>query len=184
MPPPKFPTRAQQSTTSGLGQAFTSPVKRHARPDKQKLVAPIGRDAKRRRLQAELDALLNPEKLLPPEQGPERGLDIDNNLQSGLEALPFQDSPIENEDASPRPRRTLPDSAGINLYQRWQTVLPRLVDALLLFVSASTGQIVEPLTSLQTTCSKIGCVRKTNTVLCLFQNRESHIASTIQCYSM
>ncbi|KAF9469487.1 hypothetical protein BDZ94DRAFT_692 [Collybia nuda] len=142
----------------------------------------MGRDTKRRRLQAELDTLLGGEETAPLlESTPNCDVD-DNSPPVGLEALPFQDAPVEDDATTPRTRRTLPDSSGINLYDRWKGVLPRLVDALLTFVSVSTGQIIDSPTSLQTTCSSIGCPRKTNTILCLFQNHFQKIdAVSCQC---
>lgn len=96
MPPPKFPTRAQQSVTRGLGQVFTSPVKRHARPEKKKAVAPMGHEAKRRRLQAELDALLRGEEDALLQNSPSfQGVD-EENLQP--EPEPHQDIFLPNDD--------------------------------------------------------------------------------------
>lgn len=151
--------------TTGLGQYFTSPARRHARPEKKRYIAPLGQLSKRRRLQAELEDLLNDEfedDVLPQLDGPSTTLEI--------EAEEPQPSLPNDNNESPRARRILPDDVAYSLYDKWKLVLPRLVDALLAFVSNSTGRVLSPPTTFQTTCTKPGCRRKTHKILCLFQD--------------
>ncbi|KAG6877329.1 hypothetical protein C0993_008549 [Termitomyces sp. T159_Od127] len=57
MPPPKFPTRSQQPTTSGLGKQFTSPLKRRDKAKTNTYVQYMGRKQEIAKLKSKIDAM-------------------------------------------------------------------------------------------------------------------------------
>lgn len=175
----KRPTRAQQPATSGLGLCFASPHKRFDKHKSKTLVVPIGQDAKRRRLEAELEALLNDtetEDATGDEVSFQSPAFVDNDAPLSPPAPPntLPDNPNVIPDETSKSRRISPDQASRNLYNKWQEVLQKLVEPFLDFISKSCGKVVQPAEILETTCCEPACARKTGTILCLFQSRKSH----------
>ena len=183
MAPPKQPTRGQQRVRSGLGLAFTSPIKRLDKRKTTTLVQPFGQAVKRHCLQSKLhDLLLRPRyrRENSPSTAPTPGpcepdpLLTDEGL-SMLDVLPGMDVDIPPPDLDSPPstsRRIVPNEKAHNLYKKWGDVIPTLVDSLLSYIASSTGTIDQPLLSIQSTCRRISCVRSTSPVLCLFQDRK------------
>lgn len=179
MPPPKQPTRAQQPATSGLGQAFASPIKRRSTRE-QSYVVPLGNEGKRRHLAEQLRAL-QAELYTPQPEVPIDPSDID--IPEEQELLPIEPLPIEPsnvpgpalvEDPEPTPRRVVPDKSANSLYNRWARVLPGLVNPLLSYITATTGKVPPPLNpGLKSKCFK-NCGAKTSIILCLFHTRKSY----------
>lgn len=181
MPPPKLPTRGQQLATSGLGRQFTSPIKSRD-PDKSRYVAPFGQTAKRRRLVErvqQLQAGISSGSTVPPATKPDPREPV--LIPDDLPILepPFEfESTLEPDIVDPPsptgtfPRRTQPNQASLSLYHRWQSILPRLIDPYLEYISATMGRIPPLVTGveLKSTCGG-ACVPKTATILCLFQTR-------------
>jgi hypothetical protein len=187
MAPPKQPTRGQQRVRSGLGLAFTSPIKRVDKRKTTTLVQPFGQAVKRRCLQSKLDDLLSrpqrrrgdspPTAPTPGPREPEALLTDEG--PSMLDVLPGIGVDILPSDLDPSPspstsRRIVPNEKAHNLYRKWGDVIPILVDPLLSYIESSTGTINQPLSFIQSTC-RISCVRSTNPVLCLFQDRKLEI---------
>ena len=188
MAPPKQPTRGQQRVRSGLGLAFTSPIKRVDKRKTTTLVQPFGQEVKRRCLQSKLDNLLSrPRRRRDSENSPPttptpgpcepESLLIDEG-PSMLDVLPGIDidiPPSDLDSPTSTSRRIVPNEKAHNLYKKWGDVIPTLVDPLLSYIASSTGTIDQPLSSIQSTC-RISCVRSTSPVLCLFQDRKLGIS--------
>jgi hypothetical protein len=165
-------TRAQQPSTLGLGQMFISPRKRFDKHKSKTFVVPIGQDAKRRRLAAQLQALLeetDDEKDNMPDVILEEPVAFEMWNDNPLPPSP-QPLPRTVPDTTPKPRRILPDETAHKLYKKWDKELFKLVDPLLAYISRSCGKVVHPTTALETTCLEPLCMRKTGVILCLFQN--------------
>ncbi|KAG5334825.1 hypothetical protein C0989_002947 [Termitomyces sp. Mn162] len=138
MPPPKYPTRAQQPSTAGLGKQFKSPTKRQNKAKTTTHVQYFGRKEEILRLQAKLDLLKRQAE----------------NHAAGIADPPIPDAPKDNDIATPRtnavneivndnslpgpeciettqeectPRRMLPNQAVKDLYSNWTNLLERLV---------------------------------------------------------
>ena len=184
MPPPKQPTCGQQSaSTSGLGVAFSSPVKRSEKRKTTAYVLPLGRDIKRRRLQEKLRLLQsgqsevsNPGSRLCPDTNSDADLEVPTPLDE-LPGLPDDHPPLD----LPKTRRILPDQSAYSLYAKWSQVIPTLTPPFLSYIATSTGTATEPPSSLQSKCVA-ECFRKSCTILCLFQDRELLLFCTLTTF--
>lgn len=181
-------TRKQQPATFGLGRPFVSPIKQRNKHKSSTYVVPINQDAKRRRLQTELarmmDALDDP--------APQPPLDSLDHLDSHTHDETRPQTPLRlptppvgstpsTSSSPPKPRRIHPDEKAKSLYERWNEVLPRLVEPFLQYIDLTCGKVILPTTILETTCVEASCARKTAPVLCLYQNRASSSASIQFC---
>ena len=81
---------------------------------------------------------------------------------------------LESLDTTPKTRRTLPNTSAQDLNNCWTARLPSLVDPLSLYITRTTGVLLEPTKELKTICSKGTrvCLRKTTMILCLFFDRD------------
>lgn len=110
-----------------------------------------------------------------PSQPPQIAVDLphaDSEPMESMQTFPLEDILPSTPVDTPKTRRILPDSTALNLYKRWEEVLPTLVDPLLRYISSSTGVISQPVSALQSTCVEQLCERRTSTVLCLFHDCE------------
>jgi hypothetical protein len=171
------PTRGQQLATSGLGLAFSSPVKRSDKRKTTAYVVPLGQDTKRRRLEEKLRALQSGHCLAKSEgsevniqaaEAQEEASDHMNELP-GPGLVPDDDLPLQSN--SPKSRRVLPDKSAHSLFAKWSQVIPGLISPYLSYVAASTAAVTRPPSSLQSVCLR-ACEGKSSTILCLFQDRE------------
>lgn len=178
MPPSKGPTRGRQLVTSGLGQPFTSPIRRRDKKKTTTLVEPIGQQLRVQCLEEKLAKLKRrerKEKVITHTDPPEH---VDEPVDEPADEVDEGTTPEIHllepfVDASQPPRRVLPDKSAHNLYTKWADVLPSLIDPLLHYITASTGKIQDPVSTLQSMCSNLtSCTRRTNTILCLYQDRE------------
>jgi len=125
MPPPKQPTRGQQSaSTSGLGIAFSSPIKCSKKRKTTAYMQPLGQDTKRHHLQEKLcqlqsgqSAVLNPGSL----DNSDATLDVLIPLDQ-LPDLPDDPLPLD----LPKTQCILPNKSTYNLYAKWSQVIPTL----------------------------------------------------------
>ena len=153
-----------------------SPVKKHD-PKKTKIRVHLRtRDIKLQSLQAQLLKLSQwtptPEPAIKPntenaEISGEAWMDIDTNII---------DTDAEQGDTVHIPvlsRRTVPDQATINQYQRWISLLPELQEGYLQYLTEWTGVPLQPQTALMQCCSFVRCNPKTAKVLCLFLDCKS-----------
>jgi hypothetical protein len=195
---PKGPqnTRAQQPYTAGLGKIFTSPVKRRNKVKSTTVVAPIGLEIRQRRLLKEIQRLKarsmeNPSLPITlndhddPFSSEISGTSGVSESTEPLSPTPCMESSdfdhdftesigLESLDTTPKTRRTLPNTLAQDLNNRWTARLPSLVDPLSLYITRTTGVLLEPMKELKTICSKDTgvCLRKTTMILCLFFDRE------------
>ncbi|KAG6894032.1 hypothetical protein C0993_012489 [Termitomyces sp. T159_Od127] len=180
MPRSKFPRRAEQPTTTGLGKQFTSPIKRQDKCKTTTYVQFFGQKQEISRLKAKLEALKKQAEGIidsPPSLAPlddkvtmsepvtsDAAVAFDEDLLPGPECVSTQDE----ERVS---RRTVPNQATKDLYTNWTNLLARLVTPLLEYISKTIGKIPERITSLKAKCKADGsCMTRTNEVLCLFQD--------------
>ncbi|KAG6886699.1 hypothetical protein C0992_002762 [Termitomyces sp. T32_za158] len=169
MPRSKFPTRAQQPTTSGLGKQFTSPIKRRDKAKTTTYVQYMGRKQEIAKLKAKIDTL---KKAAEGIFDPPPPASLDNNLgvtEPSINAPISDDTPMSfDEDLLPGPeciaitqtqedervpRRIGPNQAAKDLYTNWTNLLARLVTPLLEYTSKAMGRIpdrVAPYLSLST----------------------------------
>lgn len=169
-------SHGQQPVTSGLGVAFSSPIKRGDKHKTTAYVVPLGQDAKRRRLAEKLHALQSGHHQQPGEgsKGGKQGVEIQQEVVNHLDDLPgpdlVSDEPTPTSN-SPKPRCLLPDKSTHSLFAKWTQAIPALIPPFLSYVAASTATITQPPSSLQSVCSG-ACVTRNSTILCLFQDRE------------
>lgn len=82
---------------------------------------------------------------------------------------PEPDSGTVPTKSPPKARRLHPDSAAHELYARWKEALPRLVDPLLSYMSASMGREHYVLKEPAMVCNNpASCGQESNKILCLF----------------
>jgi hypothetical protein len=197
----KQPTRGQQPYTSGLGKVFTTPTKRRNKHKSTTLVAPIGLDMRRKRLLNDIQRLKALSSNTGPnphsdatatlegrssEDDPALDLgshdndDFNTSLEPISDALSGFDGGDVGNDLPVGPilatknRRTLPDATAHELYNCWMARLPTLASSLSLYITRTTGVLLEPITELKSTCStdrEGRCNRRTSTILCLFYDR-------------
>jgi hypothetical protein len=80
-------------------------------------------------------------------------------------------------------RRRHPTNAKKRLYESWKTLLPDLLDPLLVYLSSSMGRLQAPVAGdIAQSCSDPRHDAKTSKVLCLYFNREEHSCiSAVRC---
>lgn len=175
MPASLHPKRSQQPVTSGIGLAFTSPVKRRNEQKKSTIrVAPLAHAAKRQLLKARLAQLkAKPNPCVSIEPVDEQLENIfEDEVEDRAEVDMPQDCP-DTTDLTPKARRVLPDAKANNLYRRWQELIPCLVDPYLRYIEMTIAKELQPVTSVVANClTPLTCAQHTNKILCLFADRE------------
>jgi hypothetical protein len=186
------PTRGQQLATSGLGKAFSSPLKCGEKWKTTTYVVPLGQDIKHRRLEEKLRALESGLCLAKSEGSgvdkaksegcsvEKQAAEVHEEISNNLDELPGPDlvfDDIPSRSNSPKPRRVLPDKSAHSLFTKWSQVIPGLIPPYLSYIAASTATVPRPPSSLQSACSR-GCEGKISTILCLFQDHELDVPFT------
>ena len=180
------PTRLSQPiTTRGLGQHFTSPLKKH---DKKKswLSAPVpGNVSKWRKLNDELEALLATpfEHKRPP---PTITI-VDASVSPILrEEEPLEGSPMEPEDlpilsdgedashstTAQNTHTTRPTARSISACAGWKALIPTIVNPFLKYTAATVRQPLVALGPCLSSCTSSCQEQKVTAVLCLFFDRK------------
>ncbi|KAG6887512.1 hypothetical protein C0992_011981 [Termitomyces sp. T32_za158] len=174
MPPSKLATRAQQPTTQGLGNHFSSPRKRRNKKKTTTLVQPLARETDIQRLRAKVEELkrqaLRKKSPLPTITSTNEECQLsfntdDSETLSIDESNPFPQEPsaiFASTKLEDRPlRRTLPNDSAKNLYSSWADALTRLITPLLEYISKSMGKVPERVVKLESTCKGVnGCIMK------------------------
>lgn len=174
----------QTSVTSGLGSHFVSPHKRPHRWNTQKkgTVAFIDLEARREQLRKELDALLAPNdtstSALSSSDDPAASMDVDPDDQ-WVDEEPLHEITQPPDDPRPittpnKTKRVTPDQAAIDLYAKWQALIPSLVEPLLAYTSDSIGKAARAVAAeLEGSCkgSISSCERKEAVLQCLYFDR-------------
>ena len=127
MVPPKQPTRGQQHIRSGLGLAFTSPIKWVNKRKTTMLIQPFGQAVKHHCLQSKLDNLLlrpryRRENSPPtaPTPGPCKPDPLlTDEGPSMLDELPGMDIDIDLDSPPSTSRQIVPNEKSHNLYKKW-----------------------------------------------------------------
>ncbi|KAG6889804.1 hypothetical protein C0992_003993 [Termitomyces sp. T32_za158] len=160
MPSSKFPTCAQQPSTTGLGKQFTSPIKRADKRKTTVYIQPMSRRQEISKLKAKIEALKKQaegiiDPLPPPApledirvKTPESSASgelfkVDDDLFPGPECV------TTAQDNEHLPRRIVPNQAAKDLYTNWMNLLARLTTPLLEYISKSIGKIPERVTELK-----------------------------------
>ncbi|KAJ7597943.1 hypothetical protein C8J56DRAFT_1042113 [Mycena floridula] len=181
------------------GEPHPSPYKRRNRRKTRQIVDSAPRDLRARQLNRRLDEILQ-RALAPSPEPPEptAGVDSDDDIamvdDSGdedyrEEEIPAPDAsspepdllasgnPHENfENSEPfdlpkrKPRRLEPDDESIELYEKWQDLIPTLVDPYLAFQKAHHAQALPTgMTFLGPICTG-GCNHKVSKIQCLYMD--------------
>ena len=91
------------------------------------------------------------------------------------EEMPMETDPSPGlvSSSPPKPRRgLLPNVDTRKLFDRWKSVLPRLVNPLLTYVTSTIGQKWITVKAVKSQCSSpMGCQTRNKDVLCLFVGR-------------
>lgn len=172
------------ASSSGLGVHFSSPTKgRRAPVRKTQKYASSALDfaTRKRRLDAELAALLNPCSAPTPheyEQSQEfvtPGVDASQTDWDMVEETLGSTGPFEldHPQADSKPKRLTPDQAALNLAQKWKDLLPSLLPDLLAYYASSNGRQIHPVgQALAEPCPTLSCHDcKTTNVLALYFDR-------------
>ncbi|KAG5351442.1 hypothetical protein C0989_006403 [Termitomyces sp. Mn162] len=137
MPRSKFPRRAEQPTTTGLGKQFTSPIKRQDRRKTSTYVQFFGHKQEISRLKAKLESLkkqaeggiVDPLPSLSPLDDKftmSEPATSEATVALDEDVLPGPVS-VTTQDEGRVPRRTVPNQAAKDLYTNWTNLLARLV---------------------------------------------------------
>jgi len=159
---------ALPSTSSGMGQHFSSPKRRrHKRKNQTDVIIP-GQNVKRQRLLQRLDDLLNCKLPVPPSS-------VTNDALSDeiIEDASGDTDPIQHEDNSVDEdihHNSTPSVATCRLYDNWITVIPTVIESYLQYLAETIGK---PLTSPDAALFGChgGCEPKPTSLLCLYFDR-------------
>lgn len=189
------------ASSSGLGLHFTSPMKGRRAPKRKtqkNASSALDFHAKKRRLEAELAALMDPTAEVDELTGQDpfesasgtSGYDLDatevhNTGATAYVDLPLDEvgldsldssihlPPLDNLPTEPKPKRLTPDQAALHLSENWQSLLPSLIYDLLAYYAASAGQEIRSVgQELSETCPSLSCrERKSTRILVLYFDR-------------
>ena len=159
---------ALPSTSSGVGQHFSSLKRRRDKRKTQTEVVIPGQSAKRQRLLQRLDDLLNRKLPVPPSSVSNDPLPDENVEDASGDTDPIQygDDPID-EDIH---HNSTPSVATRRLYDNWTTVIPTIIESYLHYLAETIGK---PLTSPNAALFGChgGCEPKPSSLLCLYFDR-------------
>jgi hypothetical protein len=154
----------QPTTRYRLGKQFESPKKSRHRQHTKDFILPPSQRIKQYHLFERLNALKQPTKSQVEDDPPSL------NVEEHIADNDWIDVP-EPETPIPVERRIVPDGDAYRLYNSWKTLLPSLVDPFLKYTQISIGKIVQPATSIPTTCTKLCSVKSTD-IICLYLDRK------------
>ncbi|KAG0706003.1 hypothetical protein DFH29DRAFT_980719 [Suillus ampliporus] len=163
------PSRRSQLVLSGLGRHFISPRKPRNKRTTQTLVEVPGAEAKRRRILAAMEQLMNPDRHaskspLPPP------LSVTNALPDPADNfITDDDVEIPGETLlKDLKRRIWPDRSTQTLYSSWSTLIPTLVEAQLQYSVQTHGKPLEKIQKVISACGTLQCASKRTSLVCLF----------------
>ena len=173
------------STSTGLGQHFTSPRKvRDARKAKAFVTIP-GRHNKRQRLLDRLEDLLNHNAVNPsvsrapslPEVPPDDGLvshdDTLPGTQCGVEDTTGVQYDILNDNVFPDPNCNPTPATRTHRSDAWKKIVPTMIEPFLQYITQTLGKPAPP-PSATISCCQQGCIPKKMTLICLYFDRKSN----------
>ena len=181
-------TRAKQRIVSGLGQHYSSPIKKRDKKKTTQRVEVPGQGYRMRKALGKIAQLMSESKPEPPLSESTPGEctsetdDIPNFHSTALDDQVMDNDPTFQPENEPQPsshsssqrsqRRQLPDTEATNLYAAWLDLLPSLVAPLLAYTTVSKGQPISAIGDLRSSCEREWCVTKTTSIQCLYFDRE------------
>jgi hypothetical protein len=176
------PSRGAQRVSSGLGHHFVSPKKPRDKNKTQKSVELPGVAAKRRRLLAQMEQLINPE----PEQTANdihiqhavtisdiHETDIMTDIPNPDFDIPSESPSTKRLDESRDTRRTLPDRSTDILYTRWKALIPTLIEPHLKYSTRMLATALQTVPPVISACAAPLCPQKQTPIVCLFFDSKS-----------
>ncbi|KAG6374455.1 hypothetical protein JVT61DRAFT_4497 [Boletus reticuloceps] len=184
---------ALPSTTTGLGQHFTSP-RRACDPKKsQQYVTIPGCHNKRQRLLNRLEELLNHKNDLisHPDPGSSAGHLEDSKFPDDDPPRAFDDADDDTmfhteDDDNVGDVQTIPaaQSYAPRQSEKWKALIPTLIDPYLQYITRTMGKPT-PMPTLTLSCCKRGCVPKSVGLVCLYYDHFSTVTvHSCQCASL
>lgn len=179
------PSRKSQVVSSGLGHHFVSPHKARDKKKSQVLIEIPGAEAKRRRLLAQMEQLMNPQHHQVSES-PSLQMNTTTNDPPDPTENSFGDSndvemfvpevePDFTPEQPPSRHRILPDKSTDTLYRSWLALIPTLVQPQVQYTARTQGQPLERVNEVISACTSLKCTGKRTTLICLFFDRKSSI---------
>jgi hypothetical protein len=176
------PIRRRRLISSGLGCHFVSPRKPRDKRTTQTLVEVPGAEAKRRRILAAMERLMNPDhhalkSPLPPPlftnslPDPADNFIADDDVEMSVPEPESDSSPGEALSKALK-RRIWPDRSTQTLYNSWSTLIPTLVEAQLQYSARTHGKPLEKIQKVISACSTLTCASKRTSLVCLFLDRK------------
>lgn len=178
------PSRGAQQVSSGLGHHFVSPKKPRDKNKTQKGVELPGVRAKRRRLLARMEELMNPESKevgndVHAAEPPEVVSTIDET--DIIAEIPDPDFDIDTPVESPSgvlldelrdKRRTVPDKSTDMLYTSWKALIPTLIEPHLKYSARTLATALVTTPNIISACATLSCPQKRTSIVCLFFDRK------------
>jgi len=158
---------ALPSTSSGMGQHFSSLKRQRDKRKTQTEVVIPGQSAKRQCLLQRLDDLLNRKLPIPPFSVSNNPL-LDKNVEDAsgdTDPIQYGDDPID-EDIH---HNSMPSVATCWLYDNWTTVIPTIIESYLHYLAETIGKLLTSPDTALFGCHG-GCKPKPSSLLCLYFN--------------
>lgn len=189
----------QPVVKTGMGEHFSSPPKKRNTKRKTQTLAfsSFNPDAKRRKLQAEMDSCregsspvsnpflsTNQPEIQPQEQikpvsmdwlGGDQSVD---NREYLFPEFELRDTAGSTPTAEDKKRRTAPNQTTYNLHSKWTHLIPSLIDDFLEYSKLAIGKTesIAP-SDLKSRClHPLSCQYRSRKIICLFFDREYPIA--------
>ena len=181
-----YPSRGAQRVSFGLGHHFVSPKKLRDKNKTQKSVEVPGMIAKRRRLLAQMEQLMNPKPKDTTNEVHAVEAEVISNMDDVTEIPDLGnpgDSPstLLSEDSRDK-RRITPDKSMDTLYASWKALIPTLIDLHLKYSARTLAMVLETLPKVISACSTVSCAQKRTQIVCLFFDSQfSHLLACPMC---
>jgi hypothetical protein len=176
-------TRNSQIVSSGLGRHFVSPQKVRDKKKTQTLIELPGAQAKRRRLLAVMEDLMNPEHQASKSPAPPAARVIDEPPDPGDDCVMDDVKEFVSEEGTDftggqaKSKRRIPDNSINTLYSSWSSLIPTLVEPQVKYYARTRGQPLERTHEVISACATLKCESKRTTLICLyFDRKRSNIA--------
>ncbi|KJA22000.1 hypothetical protein HYPSUDRAFT_67307 [Hypholoma sublateritium FD-334 SS-4] len=201
-PGPSKARGMQPTVKEGMGSHFSSPTKKRNSKRKTQTQAFVSFDheAKKRKLQAELDSLQAMEGSLPVSSNPfvsekqskpkPKGpiKPVSTDFFGGSQAVnhgdylfpELEDTAGSTPTVENKKRRTAPNQAAYNLHSKWTRLIPSLVDDFLEYSKVTIGKIVTtaPFTLKSRCLHPLSCQYKSRKIICLYFDHFKNITVT------
>ncbi|KAI0373090.1 hypothetical protein BV20DRAFT_963601 [Pilatotrama ljubarskyi] len=182
LPPPATPARkAPQRSEQPVGRHFTTPQKRRAPRKDATFVSRPDLALRSQRLNADLQALLNTDNAVEPEEDqedvemtlepnePMESTDCDVTMMDDRADDPTMDPESDLMDPGPAKRAARNRSDALkSVHAAWLSLIPTLLDEYLVYLRSAHGRTTRSPPDWTYSCARVDCVPQSCAIMCLF----------------